>query len=41
MKKTFCVCMALMMTAMLGCENEPNLYNMSAPYVINHYRDVL
>ncbi len=41
MKKTFCVCMALMMTAMLGCENEPNLYNMSAPYVINHYIDTI
>lgn len=27
MKKTFLVCMALMMIAILGCENEPNRYN--------------
>ena len=36
MKKTFLVCMALMMIAMLSCENEPNRYNMSAPYEINY-----
>lgn len=41
MKKTFLVCMALMMIAMLGCENEPNRYNMSAPYEINYYADTI
>ena len=30
MKKTFFVCMALLMTAMLGCKNEPNLYNLNS-----------
>ena len=41
MKKTFLVCMALMMIAMLSCENEPNRYNMSASYEINYYADTI
>ena len=41
MKKIILVCMALMMIAMLGCENEPNRYNMSAPYEINYYADTI
>lgn len=41
MKKTFLVCMALMMIAILGCENEPNRYNMSAPYEINYFADTI
>lgn len=41
MKKIILVCMALMMIAMLGCENEPNRYNMSASYEINYYADTI
>lgn len=40
MKKAFSLCMALMI-AMLGCEDEPNRFNISAPYEINYYADTI
>jgi hypothetical protein len=41
MKKMFFVCIAFMMMVIMGCENEPNRYNMSAPYEISHYVDTI
>jgi hypothetical protein len=41
MKKTLFACMASMMMVILGCENEPNRYNISSPYDINFYVDTI
>lgn len=41
MKKIFVVFMAIMMIAIMGCENESAKYSMSAPYEINHYIDTI
>ena len=41
MKKMFVVFMALMMIAIVGCNDESVKYGMSAPYEINHYIDTI